>query len=88
MKCAAAARFSFILGLPAIAASGLLEFMTLTGGGMGADGLLAVGVGVIAAAVSGYLSIGFLLRYLASHRTDLFAAYRIALGGLILFTLN
>ena len=87
LERASAARFSFILGLPAIGASGLLEFMTLVDAGMGSEGYVAVGVGVAAAAVSGYLSIGFLLRFLSRHRTDVFSLYRIALGGLILFTL-
>jgi undecaprenyl-diphosphatase len=86
LERSAAARFSFILGLPAIGASGLLQLFSLLEGGLAGDGLLSLGVGVAAAAVSGYVSIGFLLRYLARHRTDLFSFYRIALGGVILFS--
>ncbi len=88
LERSAAARFSFILGLPAIGASGLLEFFSLLEGGLTGDGLLSLGVGVAAAAVSGYLSIGFLLRFLARHRTDLFSFYRIALGGFILYSVR
>ena len=42
---------------------------------------------VVAAAISGYLSIGFLLRFLERHGTDVFSYYRIALGALIFYTL-
>ncbi len=83
-----AARFSFILGLPAIGASGVLEFFELLDRGMGSEGLFNLGIGVGAAAVSGYLSIGFLLSFLQRHRTDLFSLYRLLLGALILFTLS
>ena len=48
-----AARFSFLLGLPAIGASGLLEFLDLIEAGFSDQGLLNIGVGVLAAAVSG-----------------------------------
>ena len=88
LKRGDAARFSFLLGLPAIGASGLLEFFELLDMGMGSEGLFNLGVGIGAAALSGYLSIGFLLRFLQSHRTDPFSLYRILLGSLILFTLN
>jgi undecaprenyl-diphosphatase len=83
-----AARFSFLLGLPAIGASGLLEFFDLLEGGLGEEGLLNIGVGILAAAISGYLSIGFLLRFLQKYGTDAFSVYRILLGGIILYGLN
>jgi len=83
-----AAHFSFLLGLPAIGASGLLKLFELLEGGLGGEGLLNLGLAVLAAAVSGYLSIGFLLRFLEHHGTHVFAAYRILLGLLILFTLR
>ncbi|NKB66547.1 MAG: undecaprenyl-diphosphatase UppP [Candidatus Latescibacteria bacterium] len=87
LKRGEAARFSFLLGLPAIAASGLLELVDLLQGGLGGEGLLHLGLGIGVAALSGYLSIGFLLRFLERRRTDLFAFYRIGLGALILLTL-
>ena len=82
-----AAHFSFLLGLPAIGASGLLEFLDLLEGGLAGEGLLNIGIAVLAAAVSGYWSIGFLLRFLQRHGTYAFVAYRILLGAVILFTL-
>ena len=81
-----AARFSFLLGLPAIGACGLLELLDLLVGGLGGEGLVNIGIAVVAAGVSGYLSIGFLLRFLKRHGTYAFVVYRILLGGLILFT--
>jgi undecaprenyl-diphosphatase len=82
-----AARFSFLLGLPAVGASGLLEFVDLLHSGLGGAGLAQLGVAVLAAAVCGYWSIGFLLRFLDHHGTYAFVAYRIALGLGILFSL-
>ncbi len=88
LKRAEAARFSFLLGLPAIGASGLLEFLDLLEGGLGEEGLINIGVGILAAAVSGYASIGFLLRFLERYGTDVFSLYRISIGGLILYRLS
>ncbi len=82
-----AARFSFLLGLPAIGASGLLEFVDLLQAGLGGAGLVNLGLGILAAAISGYLSIGILLRFLKRHGTDTFSVYRILLGGVILYSL-
>ena len=82
-----AARFSFLLGLPAIGASGLLEFVDLRQAGLGGAGLVNLGLGILAAAITGYLSIGFLLRFLQRHGTDTFSVYRILLGGVILYSL-
>ena len=82
-----AARFSFVLGLPAIAASSLLELLDLLEQGVGNQGLLNLGLGIAAAAVSGYFSIGFLLRFLHRHGTYLFSVYRILLGIIVLLTL-
>jgi undecaprenyl-diphosphatase len=78
-----ATRFSFLLGMPAIFGAGLLEFSHLARHPPD-GGWSALALGLLAAAASGYWSIGFLLRFLRTHRTDVFVAYRIALGLLIL----
>ncbi len=83
-----AAYFSFLLSLPAVAASGLLELHDLVKGGLAGEGLLYLGVAVVAAAVSGYATIGLLLRYLQRHGTYLFVIYRVALGIAILLSLH
>jgi undecaprenyl-diphosphatase len=79
-----ATRFSFVLGIPAIFGAGVFEFVSLARHGLEGGGMqLAIATAV--AAVSGYWSIGFLLRYLKTHRTDLFVVYRVALGLLLLW---
>ena len=50
-------------------------------------GWLPLVVATIVAGVSGYLTIAFLLRYLARHTTYVFVVYRIALGLLLIFLL-
>lgn len=73
-----AARFSFLLSIPAVAASGLLELPTVVASVQGeiTSALVATAV----SAVFGYASIAFLLRYLQSHTTFLFVGYRLVLG--------
>lgn len=78
----AAARYSFLLSIPAIAASGLFELPTALRAP--ADDITALLVATIAAALSGYLAIAFMLRYLRSRSTALFVAYRVLLGAGVL----
>jgi undecaprenyl-diphosphatase len=80
-----AARFSFLLSIPAIAASGLLELPKALKSVE--TGWTPIVIATIVAGISGYFTIAFLLRYLARHTTYVFVAYRIALGALILFLL-
>jgi undecaprenyl-diphosphatase len=85
LKRETAARFSFLLSIPAIAASGLLELPKAL---HSIDtGWAAIGVATLVSAVSGYLSIAFLLRYLQRHTTYAFVAYRIGLGVLLIWLL-
>ncbi|HXG64323.1 MAG TPA: undecaprenyl-diphosphatase UppP [Blastocatellia bacterium] len=77
-----AARFSFLLSIPAIGASGLLELPAALRS-VGTD-WLALSVATIISAISGYLSIAFLLRYLQRHTTFLFVGYRIGVGLLLI----
>jgi undecaprenyl-diphosphatase len=83
IKREAAARFSFLLSIPAIAASGLLELKEAVQyfSALGAFNLLA---GVLASAVVGYASIAFLLNYLRQHTTGIFIVYRLIVGAWIL----
>lgn len=73
----AAARFAFLMGIPIIAGAGLWKMRSIASGGVGEVDLAVLAAGVIAAAVSGWLAIGFLLRYLRSHSTGIFIAYRL-----------
>jgi undecaprenyl-diphosphatase len=80
-----AARFSFLLSIPAVVLSGLLEFASILNGSEGQHtGLGALAVATFLAFVVGYASIAFLLRYLANHSTIVFVVYRVALGALVL----
>ena len=82
-----AARFSFLLSIPAIAASGLLELKeAIEKLPAGSYGSLAVAT-VVSGAV-GYASIWFLLRFLRTHSTGVFIVYRVIVGGLILAALS
>lgn len=84
----AAARFSFLLGIPAIGAAGLFEFRDLLRQGLGGTGVSNLIVALLASAVSGYLAIDLLLRYLRTRTTYVFVWYRIGLGLLLLALLT
>ena len=78
-----AARFSFLLSIPAIAASGLLELKEAVHKlPEGSYGTLAVAT--IVSGIVGYASIWFLLRFLRTHSTGIFIGYRLILGLLIM----
>jgi undecaprenyl-diphosphatase len=79
-----AARFSFLLSIPAVVLSGLFELREV-GGDTGAP-ILAVIVATIFAFIFGYASIAFLLRYLARHTLTIFGVYRI-IAGVAIFVL-
>ncbi|HEY0764693.1 MAG TPA: undecaprenyl-diphosphatase UppP [Pyrinomonadaceae bacterium] len=82
-----AARFSFLLSIPAIAASGLLELKeAVTKLPAGSYGSLAVAT--VVSGVVGYASIWFLLRYLRTHSTGVFIVYRVIVGIAILLALS
>ena len=82
----AAARFSFLLSIPAVLASGALQLYEAL---KFIDPTMAVNiiVSTIVSGVSGYLAIDFLLKYLKKNTTFIFIYYRIALGIFILILL-
>jgi undecaprenyl-diphosphatase len=83
-----AARFSFLLGTPLIAAAGLLEVPQLLG--ISSATMLLVGIAIVAAAVAAYLSTKYMLKYFETGRLIPFAYYCWGLGGiaLVLILLN
>jgi len=81
---AAAARFSFILGIPAIVGAGMLETMHLLRTGLPSSERTLFVVGMAASAVTGFLAIAFLLRFLQRRSTAVFVLYRFLLGVFIL----
>ena len=78
-----AARFSFLLSVPAVVLSGLFELKDALGESTGASAT-GLGVAVLLAFVSGYAAIAFLLRYLVTHTTLVFVWYRVVLGGVVI----
>jgi len=81
-----AARFSFLLSIPAIAASGLLEMKEALRL-LPHDSLTTLAVGTVVSGIVGYASIWFLLRYLRTHTTGVFIGYRLIVGVAILIML-
>lgn len=82
-KREAAARFSFLLSIPAISASGLLELREAWAL-LPQESFAPLLVGTIVSAVVGYLSIWFLLAFLRKKSTAIFIIYRLVLGVAIL----
>lgn len=86
LKRETAARFSFLLSIPAVFASGLFqlyEALSYLDNSM----ILSLIIATIFSAISGYLAIDFLLKFLRKHTTFVFIYYRFALGILILILL-
>jgi len=86
LKRDVAARFSFLLSVPAILASGMLQLVESLKY-INYDLTVNLIVATIVSAVSGYLAIDFLLKFLKKNTTFVFIYYRIALGVLILVLL-
>jgi undecaprenyl-diphosphatase len=87
LKRETAARFSFLLSIPAVLASGLLELKESLHY-MDHSLMLSMVVATIVSGISGYLAIDFLLKYLKKNTTSIFIYYRIILGLLILILLK
>ena len=78
----AAARYSFLLSVPAVVLSGLFELRHLGDGGGAPVG--ATIIATVLAFVTGYAAIAWLLRWVAHHSIGIFAGYRIVLGAIVL----
>ena len=77
-----AARFSFLLSIPAVVLSGLFEMRKINDRGGAGAGLTAVAL--ILAFVVGLASIAWLMRWLSRHSTYVFIVYRVLLGVLLI----
>lgn len=78
----AAARFAFLLGVPAIAAAALKEGLELGRSGLTGDMGVLFAVGVMTSAAVGYLTVKYFIRFLTGHALDGFAYYRLALAAM------
>lgn len=81
-----AARFSFLLSIPAITASGLLE-LKKAWSILPHNSFTPLIIGTLVAGIVGYAAIWFLIAFLKKHTTGIFIAYRIILGVVILVLL-
>jgi undecaprenyl-diphosphatase len=81
-----AARFSFLLSIPAVTASGILELREALRI-LPNESFTPLAVGTVVAAIVGYLSIWFLLAFLRRNSTAVFIIYRIMLGSILLVLL-
>ncbi|MBW4533107.1 MAG: undecaprenyl-diphosphate phosphatase [Pleurocapsa minor HA4230-MV1] len=84
---ASAARFSFLLGIPAITAAGLVGLKDLIDTGGGDAGFLPLIAGLISSTVFSYLAIAWLLEFLKRRSTWVFVWYRLGFGVFILVAL-
>lgn len=81
----AAAEFAFLVGIPTMfAASGYALLELFHSGGIGSENFTEVGVAFVAAMVTGFAVVKWLLDYIKSHKFTVFAWYRIVLGVALL----
>ncbi|OKH19981.1 undecaprenyl-diphosphate phosphatase [[Limnothrix rosea] IAM M-220] len=81
---ATAARFSFLLGIPAITIAGLVELKDLLSNDLGSISLLTLAASLMSSVVFSYLAIAWLIKFLQNHKTWIFVWYRLAFGMIIL----
>lgn len=80
------ARFSFLLGIPAMFGAGLLTFVDLSPVEVAEMDYVSLGVGFVSAFVSGLLCVSLLMKFLKKYSLTVFAVYRILLGvGILVF---
>ena len=79
----AAARFSFLLSIPAVALSGVYELWSIRHALTSQSGLTLI-IATLVSGIIGYAAIELLLRYLRSHSMYLFVVYRFLLGIVII----
>jgi len=85
---AEAARFSFLLSVPAVTAAGLKEGYELLSAGLGDEGIAALLAGTVSSFVVGYAAIAGLIAFLKRRSVMVFVGYRIALGLFLLVLLG
>ncbi|HYU33950.1 MAG TPA: undecaprenyl-diphosphate phosphatase, partial [Thermoanaerobaculia bacterium] len=82
----AAARFSFLMGIPVFVLAGAKQGFDLFETGLPAAQLLPMAIGLVGSAVVGYAAIAWLLSWLRSRSLTVFMVYRLLLGAVILAT--
>ena len=81
-----AARLSFLIGIPAITISGIVELFTLVST-LSIVEIIPIILGILSSFLSSIFAIDFFLKFLAKNNTFLFVLYRLFFGAFILSTL-
>jgi undecaprenyl-diphosphatase len=76
-----AARFIFLLAIPAILGAAAHETPKVLKSGFGGETAMLFAIGVVTSAIVGYAAVKYFIRYLANHTLDAFAWYRLALAA-------
>jgi undecaprenyl-diphosphatase len=79
-----AARFSFLLSLPIVAGAALLKTLHLAQHGIPAGEGVPMLVGILVSAITGYISVAFLLKFVQKHSISPFVWYRVVAGGVVI----
>ena len=79
-----AARFSFLLSLPIVAGAALLKTVHLAEHGIPAGEGVPMLVGILVSAITGYISVAFLLKFVQNHSISPFVWYRVVAGGVVI----
>jgi len=79
-----AARFSFLMSLPIVAGAALLKTLHLARHGIPAGEGIPMLVGILVSAVTGYISVAFLLKFVQKHSIAPFVWYRVVAGGVVI----
>jgi undecaprenyl-diphosphatase len=83
LKREEAARFTFLLGIPAIAAAAVHEGIDVLGHPFAPGEARSFAVGMGVSGVVGYFAVKYFVRYVSNHSLDLFAWYRLGLAGVV-----
>ena len=84
MRRESAARFTFLLAIPATVAAAAKESLEVVGMQLSGDMLTLFAIGIVVSGLVGYVTIKYFLRFLARHRLDAFAGYRLVLAAVTL----
>jgi len=84
---ASAARFIFLMSLPAVVAAAAKEAFDLREAGMANLPVTILAVGLVVSAIVGYITVKYFVRYLAHHSLEVFAYYRFALAAMTILWL-
>ena len=81
----AATEFAFLVGIPTMFAATAYELLSLyKDGGLAGEDWRALAIAFVAATVTAFVSVKWLLRYIQAHRFTVFALYRIVVGVALL----